>query len=250
MADDSERSGTLEISRVIGRALRIFGAYPGLMVALAAMLLVGPMVAFLIAAVAVGALMGENPGSVILVGIGIGFFASWILSVALFQAAVTRASVVALRDGHPAIMDCAGVALSRLPQLIGLMLITAIALIGGFILAFFPGLMIMCALIVVVPALIDERQGVLAAISRSVELTRGSRWRIFGLIGIYLVAYWLSSAAIGIMTIAAPTLSTIISLLWVIVGTAVSSAGVASIYVELRTCVEGESFADLAAIFV
>src|SRR3546814_14393610 len=52
---------------------------------------------------------------------------------------------------------------------------------------------------VVAPALVEERTGVFGAFGRSRELTKGARWKVFGLELILLVAMWIVTLVFGLL---------------------------------------------------
>ena len=98
----------------------------------------------------------------------------------------TPASIgISLRRGVGAILPVIGVAL--LGTL--LMMLGALALI-------IPAFMIAAALWVAIPTAVVERPGVIASLKRSAELTRGYRWKIFG---IFVVIWLISAVAIGMV---------------------------------------------------
>ena len=121
-------------------------------------------------------------------------------------------------------------------------MISCVATIGASILLLVPGLMVAVAWSVAAPALAVERLGPLAALSRSADLTRGNRWRIFGLMAIALV-FLAVLGALAIMPFGkqtVPLLGAIVTLssitvipLVSAVSRALINALLASIYVEV-----------------
>ena len=98
----------------------------------------------------------------------------------------TPASIgISLRKGVGAILPVIGVAL----------LATLLATLG-LLLLIFPALMIMAALWVAIPTAVVERPGVIASLKRSADLTRGYRWKIFG---IFVVIWLVSGVAVGMV---------------------------------------------------
>src|SRR3546814_8344703 len=59
--------------------------------------------------------------------------------------------------------------------------------------------MLFCMWAVVAPALVEERTGVFGAFGRSRELTKGARWKVFGLELILLVAMWIVTLMFGLL---------------------------------------------------
>jgi uncharacterized membrane protein len=115
--------------------------------------------------------------------------------------------------------------------------------------------MLYCAWCVAAPALVEERGGVFASLGRSRALTKGSRWKIFALLLIFVLALLLFQGAVGLLGfVAGPggtvtTAATVLNAVVSSVTTMVGAAGIASMYVELRSQKEGASFANLQEIF-
>ncbi|MGH7526014.1 MAG: glycerophosphoryl diester phosphodiesterase membrane domain-containing protein [Gemmatimonadales bacterium] len=83
-------------------------------------------------------------------------------------------------------------------RLIVCSLLVAIVVGIGFILLLIPGIILACGLILAFPALVLEPGSTpVAALARSWALTRGSRWRIFGLLLTLLVLLYIPFIAIG-----------------------------------------------------
>lgn len=182
-----------------------------------------------------------------------------IVSTVLLQGVLTRSTVLHLGGRDVDVGASAELALRLLPALIALSLLLGLMIGVGLLLLVFPGLMIYCATLVAVPALIEERPGILASIGRSRDLTRGSRWRIF----LIAILFWFFSAAIqsivaliggvslfdasqpavdplraGIAAGASASLSTMIV-----------AVVTAALYVELREVREGATTNELADVF-
>lgn len=194
--------------------------------------------------------------------IGLGGLATMI-TAAILQGSLVFATVQDLNGAKPSLGEGLATGLRAFLPLLGLSILLVCALVGGFILLVVPGLMMLCAWIVVVPSLIADRTGVMGAFSRSAELTRGNRWRIFGL----LIIVWIVALLIGaigggvaaamalgdsgvdpVQTARSPAIfigSTLINTLT----TMVTSAGVAVLYVELRKAREGQGPQWLSEIF-
>jgi len=194
-------------------------------------------------------------------GLGAGIFLTSMISFvvsALVQGALTRATVSANEGTRATFGESLSAALRVLLPLIGLSLLWAIGVGIGFVLLIVPGIILLMVWAVAVPALVVERGGIFAAFSRSAELTKGARWKIFGLCIVLLVIYWLLSALIGLVglgmysaanpagftvanVIGSMVVGTIFNMLW---GTVQPS-----LYVELRQWKEGDSADNLAQVF-
>jgi hypothetical protein len=100
--------------------------------------------------------------------------------------------------------------------------------------------------------LVEERLGVIESMSRSSALTQGSRWRIFWLLLLFVLFYFLVSVTSGLLMVAIGmgnmpmtlALQAIVSGIVALVGAAMA----ASLYIELRTVKEGATADGLAEI--
>lgn len=79
---------------------------------------------------------------------------------------------------------------NALPML-GLMILVVLAYMGGLILLVVPGVMMLLAFSVALPAALAEKTGVFGAFRRSRDLTRNNRWRILGLWVIVSILSWV-----------------------------------------------------------
>jgi hypothetical protein len=70
-----------------------------------------------------------------------------------------------------------------------------VAILLGLIALVVPGLMIATAWLVSMPSLVVERVGIRAAINRSIWLTSGYRWPVFGFLAVFLVISIIVSGA-------------------------------------------------------
>ena len=109
----------------------------------------------------------------------------------LLSAALTYGVVMELREERASIGACIVVGLKRFLPVIGVSFLVTLAIVGGTLLLLIPGIIVTCMLYVAIPASIVERPGLLGALRRSRDLTRGHRMQIFGL-------YLLSALVIGI----------------------------------------------------
>jgi hypothetical protein len=186
-----------------------------------------------------------------------------LVTAAILQGALIFGTVQDMNGQRPNIGECLATGLRAFLPLIGVSILFALAVVFGFMLLFVPGLMIICAWCVAVPSLVAERTGVFGAFNRSADLTRGNRWRIFAL----LVVAWVIAVVISMIVGAIATGAAFATggldpvalarsparivgaVLSNTLSTAISSTGVAVLYVELRKAREGLGPQWLADIF-
>jgi uncharacterized membrane protein len=191
---------------------------------------------------------------------------SWALAIliaALTQAVLTRATT-AESDGRKAgFGECIAAAFRVVFPLAALMILLVLAVMLGFLLLIVPGVMLYVMWSVASPVLVEEHRGVFGSFKRSQQLTKGARWKIFGLLLIILVFAWVLEAAAALAafqmvgldgmraigtgqlpiayTIVMLVISTLTNVFW---GTVQAST-----YVELRQWKEGGSSEQLAEVF-
>ena len=178
---------------------------------------------------------------------------------ALVQAALTRATVSANEGRRVTFGESLSTAFQVVLPLIGLSILWAVGIGIGFIFLLIPGIILLLVWAVAVPALVVERQGIIAAFRRSAQLTKGAKWKILGLLLALGCIYWLLSLAVGAVglgmygaatagagitpanLIGSVLVGTIFNTLW---GTIQPS-----LYVELRQWKDGDSMENLEQIF-
>jgi uncharacterized membrane protein len=200
-------------------------------------------------------------GTISTAGFIVAAMLSWVAMLvisALVQGALTRATVTANEGKRATFGESLSAGLRVVFPLIVLSILWAFGVGLGFILLVIPGIILMMAWAVAVPALVVERPGIFAAFSRSAELTKGARWKIFGLSLVLLVIYWCLTLIVGFVglsqlsganaanftvanLIGTVVVSTIFNMIW---GTVQPS-----LYVELREWKEGSSIENLEDVF-
>jgi len=162
-------------------------------------------------------------------------------------------AVIAASDheGRAAHAKAAFGGLSDYLRLAALGLVTSLGIIAGFILLVIPGIILSLAWLVVVPAMVVERLGVMESIRRSNALTGNARSQIFGLSLATGLAGWLAVWLLGLVInalgvseigmIANPALQVVTGL--------VNALLAVAIYHELRWNQEGAPIDRLAEIF-
>ncbi len=140
------------------------------------------------------------------------------------------------------------VGLARAVPVIGVAILVGLATGLGFVLFIVPGVIAGCMLYVAIPACVIEKTGVIASLSRSVALTKGYRWQIFGLFLLVVVV-----ALVGALVLARiggeGFVGQILGFVWQVVSTAIGAVLAAVIYHDLRAAKEGIDLDTLANVF-
>ena len=246
------RDGAFDIGKVIERTFGVIGANFPTLFGLALVLAALPQA---VAALALSPSAAGVPNLSPLWALGslVAVVASFVL-----QAAVVHASVVDLNGGKASFGDSLRVGMSNFLPVLGISILMTIGIAFGMILLIVPGVMMAVAWSVAVPAQVVEKTGVIQSFSRSAELTRGSRWAIFGLFFVYLLLAFgfmlvagLIFAALSFMTGGPESLVMrgVITPLLQAVTSMIGASGAAAIYYELRSKKEGVGPQELAAVF-
>lgn len=254
----------VSIGRVFSRAFGTIGSNP-------------------VATLGIAFLFAALPGTIIGYGAqyfqraGFGIIDSWgmiaisllslILSVAfamLTQGALVRATIAHSEGRKAGFAESATAGLAVVVPLFLLSIGSGLGIVVGMMLLLVPGIILYVMWSVAAPALVEENLGIFEAFGRSNDLTRGARWKIFGLELVALVAYWLFSAAVGAIAITmfggiqgmaaaaaggfpvsyyilSAVSKTLTSGVWGVIQT--------SLYVELRNWKEGPPVNALAEVF-
>jgi len=262
IAADGQQRG-VAVGRVFGRGFATIGHNPGVTAVLALLFAALPtaVTEYLLAlppwdasVVTVGSL--NLPGSV---GQLVAEWFTGITVAGLAQGALTR-PVVGESEGRKARLgECLAAVLPVLPRLILVGAVTAVAVLIGFTLLIIPGLLVYALWSMAPSALVEEREGLFLALSRSQELGAGARWKVIGVIltlDVMVIAAGIGFGVLAVLLIGPERtanslspemmlLSGLFNLVWFLL----SGSILASLYVELRRFQEGDSVGKLEEVF-
>jgi hypothetical protein len=194
------------------------------------------------------------------------YFALLLLTLVLStlgQAMVLYGAFQGMRGRPVSLADCVKAGLSRFFPLIGLAVTIVLALIFAFILLIFPALMLSMMWFVATPVCVVERVGPFRSLGRSRELTKGHRWRIFGLVLVILIPAFIIGAIVGVVTLftlgpsgfltldtaLTSSLAKLITLVWKATWGAFFATAITVTYHDLRVAKEGLTTDQIAAVF-
>jgi hypothetical protein len=177
----------------------------------------------------------------------------------LVSAALTYGVVMELHGQRASIGSCVTTGIVRFFPALGVGVLTWLCVVGASFLLVVPGLIVWCMLYVATQASVLERPGLLGALRRSRELTRGHRLEIFGLLFllgvISFVTAWIArTAVVSRAHTVEEAFHNLSSLLYVNVAHQIVFGSLGAVmtsvaYYLLRAEKEGTSAAELAAIF-
>ena len=244
----AEPNGKLDISRVLNNTFGVIARHPVIYLGLS-FLIIGIPNALLQTAQGnfttgpVGFNVSASYSSQ-----GFGFVALMLLSI-LLQATLIVATLNDLGGKPLSLADCFTKAVKKLLPLIGLGILMALGIGLGLVLLIVPGIILYLMWIVATPVMMAEDRGVIDSLRRSAELTSGSKRMIF----VLLLIFFVLAIVFGLFVAFVGSLSTILLAIITLVSNtitgAIQGAGVASIYVDLRTAKEGADTSALAEIF-
>lgn len=261
-ADEDGRS--VSIGRIFSRAFGTIGSNPVATLGIAFLFGALPSLLFSYAIQAAGTDTFAALGSAAVIGLAIFSGVIAIMLAMITQGALVRATTAYSEGRKASFGESAMAGLSVALPLFLLGLLSAIGIGIGLILLLVPGVILYIMWSVAAPALVEERLGPIEAFGRSADLTRGARWKVFGLTLIIVVFYWMFSLLVvmlgamwygGLTDFAASAAGGVpIGYLAVnaIAGTLTSAVwGViqTSLYVELRDWKDGPRTEALAEIF-
>jgi uncharacterized membrane protein len=184
-----------------------------------------------------------------LITLGIGFVLLMVLSM-FSSAIILHGTFQDMRNRPINLLESLKVAFRRLLPLLALGLIESVLLILGLILLIVPGLILYTMWLVAVAACVVERTGPWRSLRRSQQLTKGHRWKIFGLFLLLLVLSLVNPLLqLVLNATAGATAAAIGNAIWTAIGSAFSSVVIAVAYYDLRVAKEGIDIEQIASVF-
>jgi hypothetical protein len=167
------------------------------------------------------------------------------------SGALTYGTVQDLRGRRAGFGECLARGLALILPVIGVSIVAGIAAMLGAILFIVPGLILLLMWWVAVPATVIERPGIFASLKRSSFLTKGSRWRIFGMLLIVAVISGLLTFVTQLAIVGNFGLAFGAFLGWLVNAfvTALSAVLAAVSYYQLRAAKEGAEIDVIARVF-
>jgi hypothetical protein len=128
------------------------------------------------------------------------------------------------------------------------LLLVMVAVLGGYVLLIVPGIMIANATALAVPATTVEGGGAVQSFQRSLELTRGYRWPLFGAFLAVMAINFVASMMASVLTFI-PVLGVLLNLAISVITATIPYVLPAVAYHDLRVAKEGVDTSQLAQVF-
>jgi hypothetical protein len=184
-----------------------------------------------------------------LITMGVSFVLLMVLSM-FSSAIILHGTFQDMRNRPVNLFESLKVAFRRFFPLILLALVETVLLMLGLILLVVPGIMLYTMWLVGVAACVVERTGPWRSLRRSQELTKGHRWKLFGLLLLIILISLVGGLLQFVLNATAgPTVATIGNTIWGAFGSAFSSIVLAVTYYELRVAKEGIDIEQIASVF-
>jgi uncharacterized membrane protein len=254
---------SFSIGKILGRAFGVMGDNPVAVFGIA--FLFGALPQQLYTYFVNPAMLAANPGNAVPgIILSIGSSVVFLVFGMLVQGALVRATAAYAEGARATFGESVETGLSMALPLIGMTILLILGLMLGFTLLVIPGVILYIMWSVAAPALVVEETGVFAAFGRSRFLTKGARWKIFGLQLLLVVIFILLSSLVGVLMIASggmqaiasqiaggrlPLAYTIITAVSGTLMTAFWSTMQTSLYIALREWKEGPQVETLANVF-
>lgn len=196
---------------------------------------------------------GEQPDPALLLtsaGLALGFGLLAAFLAILQQAVILHGAFQDMRGRPVRLEESVRLAMGRLLPVFGLMVVMGLGVGFACLLLLVPGLMLAVAWQVALPACVVERLGPIRSLSRSAQLTKGHRWKLFGLM---LVVILIGALAGGTVAGAALTAGRVPGLVlrWLVNAVVGAYGAIVAIvaYHDLRVVKEGIDTDRIAAVF-
>jgi len=115
--------------------------------------------------------------------------------------------------------------------------------------ALVPAVLMFVVWAVVVPACVIEGLGPIASMFRSFDLTKGARWKIFGIMFLAGLPFPVGRVVELMADVTSPTLAAVLSAAWVVIMMALWNCTIIMTYHDLRVAKEGIDTGQVASIF-
>jgi hypothetical protein len=197
--------------------------------------------------------------------LGMGLFAVLLLIVlgTLSQAIVLYGAFQVMRGRPIDLAESARIGLRRFFPIVGLAITVPVLVFLASLLFVIPGMILYVSWFVATPVCVVEQLGPFRSMGRSRALTKGHRWKIFGLQLVILIPALIVGAIVGAVMLATvgtggflsmaaafgSTLGKVVNLVWNAIWTAFYAIVIVVTYHDLRVSKEGVDTEQIAAVF-
>jgi MFS family permease len=198
-------------------------------------------------------LFGRDPGAIKTATEAAWYVAGFLIMImlgAVSQAVVLYGAFEDMRGRPVNLVASLKVGWRRFLPVIGTAI--AVGLLGalGCVLLLVPGFILFTMWYVATPAVVVEPIGPWRAMSRSAELTKGNRWKVFGMMVLLIIIGAIGGGMVaGVSAATGTTIGLLLNLVWSALFGAFSAILVVVTYHDLRVVKEGVDIDQIAAVF-
>lgn len=230
------------IGQVITTSLEVFSRHIAIFTLIAGVVVLPVVLAVVLTA-------GGAPDAVgigVLIGVVL-----YLFLTPLATAVILYGAFQAMR-GHPVRLgDSVSNGLARFLPLVGVMIVQGLGILAASLLFFIPGVIVAVMWYVAVPICVVEKIGPIDSLSRSQHLTKGVRWKVFGLL---LFAYVIGILVESVLPVVGSLLAGywgqfVLQLISQGLSLAFSSVLIVVAYYNLRVAKEGMDIEAIASVF-
>ena len=163
--------------------------------------------------------------------------------------AVTYSIFQRMRGRNTEVGESFRVGMANLGEVILVAFLQGLAVVAGFLLCIIPGILFAVMYSVAVPVAIEEKPGASTAMSRSSDLTQGSRWEVF----FVLLAVYALSTGMSVVALFATEMNKYLgfglTLIVRVLGAGLSATAATVMYYRLRSVKESLDVDQIASVF-
>jgi len=167
------------------------------------------------------------------------------------EAVIVHAAFQDMRRRPVRLVESLNIVLRRSLAVVGFAFVATFLIQLGLVLLIVPGFILYTMWFVGLPACIIERLGPWTSLRRSRQLTKGHRWKLFGLALLIIIPGLGAGFLIttGLTAVVGPTVAVIVRLIWKAIWGAFATVVIVMTYHDLRVAKEGADIDQVAAVF-
>ena len=242
MAVSAQGGSDFRIGDVFSKAFEIFGRN---FLAFVVLALLSNILTFLyLFGLVQGIVSGSQQTTALVAGL-LGLLGSLIATGAIIYGVLQK-----LRNQDFSVGQSLEIGVRFMLPILAVSILVGLAMILGLILLIVPGLILICMYYVAVPVCVAERPGIVASLSRSAFLTKGYRWRVFGILVVVAIANSLVQYLAGLILAGVGLYALVFGPL--VLTSIVSAFGAVLngvMYYQLRVAKEGVDIETIARVF-
>jgi hypothetical protein len=167
----------------------------------------------------------------------------------LAAASLTFGVLQAMRKRPLSLVGCLMAGVLRVVPVLAVTIVQVVAVGAGLVLLVIPGIILITVVSVAIPAAVDEQPGIMGALSRSAELTKGHRLKVLGVLMVTGVVGVILNLAVAKTIVAVPGITFALASASTIIITALSATTTGVLYYRLRSAYESVAVENLVSAF-